>query len=183
LRTKAFTLIELLIVVAIIGILALIVMPNFLNAQVKAKVARSQADIRTIANAIMAYRIDNNNIPPIPRSNGTSTIIRPMHLSVLFNLTTPVNYISIGSLKSPFSVYHGYWFYNWDWFVQESGSPPIWFWNSTENPEQTLWMVSTLGPNRTEFPYDTVNDNKILWYDYQPSNGLRSRGLIQTHGK
>jgi prepilin-type N-terminal cleavage/methylation domain-containing protein len=57
---RGFTLIELLIVVAIIAILAAIAVPNFLEAQVRAKVSRSKADLRTIVTAMEAYQIDNN---------------------------------------------------------------------------------------------------------------------------
>ena len=57
---RAFTLIELLIVVAIIGILAAIAVPNFLNAQVRAKVARSYADMKTIGTAIESSRLDRD---------------------------------------------------------------------------------------------------------------------------
>jgi len=58
LKKSGFTLIELLIVVAIIGILAAIAVPNFLNAQIRAKVTRMYADHRTLVNAMMMYRLD-----------------------------------------------------------------------------------------------------------------------------
>lgn len=60
---KAFTLIELLIVVAIIAILAAIAVPNFLEAQTRAKVARILSDQRTYATALETYMIDNSAYP------------------------------------------------------------------------------------------------------------------------
>ncbi|MCX7045199.1 MAG: prepilin-type N-terminal cleavage/methylation domain-containing protein [Candidatus Sumerlaeota bacterium] len=57
---SAFTLIELLIVIAIIAILALIAIPNFLEAQTRGKVARSKADMRTLAMGVEVMRTDKN---------------------------------------------------------------------------------------------------------------------------
>jgi prepilin-type N-terminal cleavage/methylation domain-containing protein len=62
-KVKGFTLIELLIVVAIIAILAAIAVPNFLEAQVRSKVSRVKADQRSLATAIEAYYVDNNEYP------------------------------------------------------------------------------------------------------------------------
>lgn len=63
-KPRAFTLIELLIVIGIISILALIALPNMLDAQVRAKVARGKADLRTISTAMEAYAVDHNKYPP-----------------------------------------------------------------------------------------------------------------------
>jgi len=62
-RAGGFTLIELLVAVAIISILASIATPNFVEAQVRAKVARVKADHRSLATAIETYYADNGKYP------------------------------------------------------------------------------------------------------------------------
>lgn len=68
-RRFGFTLIELLIVVAIIAILAAIAVPNFLEAQTRAKVSRALADMRSIDTGLRTYQLDNNKIPPSAAPN------------------------------------------------------------------------------------------------------------------
>ncbi len=63
-KLKGITLIELLIVVAIIAILAAIAVPNFLEAQVRSKCARATADLATTAAALEHYFADFSAYPP-----------------------------------------------------------------------------------------------------------------------
>ncbi|RJP18638.1 MAG: prepilin-type N-terminal cleavage/methylation domain-containing protein [Candidatus Omnitrophota bacterium] len=88
---KAFTLIELLIVVAIIGILAAIAVPNFLNAQLRAKIANAVSDMRSIDTALEMYKLDKNIYPPWQDANGTNR--NPVNRR-LVPLTTPIAYMS-----------------------------------------------------------------------------------------
>ncbi len=63
-RHKGFTLIELLIVIAIILILISIALPNFLEAQIRAKVAQSKGNMRSIQMAMESHLIDWGDVVP-----------------------------------------------------------------------------------------------------------------------
>jgi len=111
--SQGFTLIELLIVVAIIGILAAIAIPNFLQAQVRAKVSRTPADLRNLANAIELYRQDNNSYPlmglidqnvgamvdPWVGAAGGGTWEQFLAMGII---TTPIDYIT----REPWDPFH-----------------------------------------------------------------------------
>jgi len=62
-NSKGFTLIELLIVVAIIGIIAVIAIPQLLNAIDRGKQKRTMADMRSVGTALGTYQVDQSQFP------------------------------------------------------------------------------------------------------------------------
>jgi prepilin-type N-terminal cleavage/methylation domain-containing protein len=101
------TLIELLLVVAIIAVLAMVAVPNFLEAQIRAKVTRSKADMRTLASAIEAYGSDYGRIPlggnalMIAKPSGRVVAENDINAAAQSHLTTPIGYLP-GFVLDPF---------------------------------------------------------------------------------
>lgn len=105
---RAFTLIELLIVVAIIGILAAIAVPNFLSAMTRAKVARAASDLRTLGMALEMYMVDHGNYPYISDDAAGEWIMPagpPMNRTSPGGLTSPIEYLS-NALYDPFVLHN-----------------------------------------------------------------------------
>lgn len=78
-----------------IGLLAAIAIPNFLEAQVRSKVARSKADFRSLSTALETYYLDNNVYPPNPKMDGD--------YSWLTRLNTPIQYVSTDEIYDVFA--------------------------------------------------------------------------------
>ena len=69
-REGGFTLIELLVVMIIIGILAAIAIPVFLNQRKKAQDSAAKADVSTLGKEVATYYVDNADVPVISVAAG-----------------------------------------------------------------------------------------------------------------
>lgn len=187
---KAFTLIELLIVVAIIAILAAIAVPNFLEAQTRSKIARVNSDMRTIATAIESYTVDNQRAP-IGWTEGVSRGFWPdddLKTAAFRLLTTPLPYLTDIPLD-PFAVTAGgqrlptgqgprYLYENFEY-------PPLRDWNGDVYRRGYTWMIRSVGPSMVQpalYPSQFLGSEDVR-YVYDPTNGTTSVGWILRTNK
>jgi type II secretory pathway pseudopilin PulG len=188
-------LIELLIVVAIIAILALVALPNFLEAQTRAKIARAHNDMRTIATALEAYRVDEPAYPLAATycASMMDSIDSYNHLSN--SITTPIAYLS----AIPLDVFNRNQTYKYispgpGW---SNGSPSILaIWVPQAFPGDTgpendvpyfsqesspvAWALWSVGPRGALSVFESdlqhVPVPRRYWYD--PTNGTVSEGIV-----
>lgn len=62
-RTRGFTLIEIMVVIAILGVLAALIVPRVVGRTDDARITAAKTDIATIMNALKMYRLDNGRYP------------------------------------------------------------------------------------------------------------------------
>jgi prepilin-type N-terminal cleavage/methylation domain-containing protein len=193
---RGFTLIELLIVVAIIAILAAIGVPNFLEAQVRSKVSRVKADMRSTATALESYAVDHNAYPPPVKYNkvGSNWILQEPPDDVFegfmsYRLTSPVAYIT----SLPVDVFE---------VAEENEHPRKVSWHYSEQKtnenlgepdflrdlcdilgvnggSSVRWIMFSHGPDLTHQDGSAENGDPVL---YDPTNGTVSRGDIYVFG-
>jgi len=193
---RGFTLIELLIVVAIIAILAMIAVPNFLEAQMRAKVSRVQADIRSLAVAIEAYTVDYNTWPGDPYDwgvwmNSPGSWPKMGWDWPLIVLTSPIAYItdipidpfSKGMATSTVGIH--------TWYLTKTG-----YYTFRHDPRNAasffvlqrsryLWCLDCAGPDML-WEFDRFRDylpnyqGDVVYYD--PTNGTVSQGDLYYFG-
>jgi prepilin-type N-terminal cleavage/methylation domain-containing protein len=181
----AFTLIELLIVVAIIAILAAIAVPNFLEAQTRAKVSRAKTDMRSFATAVEAYRVDYSRYPHYGRIDSAYVIQFPATVNdmadrmafVSVGITTPIAYLTTRiadvfatSFVGPPEIQQVE-FLNLDQHVANFPTPGPPF-AAKLIPAWGNWRMVSAGPDRDRG--EDIKTNQV----YDPTNGTISNGDI-----
>ncbi len=173
-KTRAFTLIELLIVVAILIVLATLGGINYLEAQARGKTARVHSEIRMLAGALAAYHSDNGAYPPA--ALGDLQLDHP-----LVALTSPVAYVS-SIPRDPFGIAPmdfnpglflvGYAYK--DRVSTSRGMPAETYGNIWKELPEKDYFLHSCGPNRV---WDVTP-----FVEYDPTNGTLSRGDICRFG-
>lgn len=188
-KLTGFTLIELLIVVAIIAILAAIAVPNFLEAQTRAKVSRAKNDLRTLATAVESYFVDHATYPP----DGDDTQFFNFDVMVTLRvLTTPIAYTQ----SLPFDPFNTTKPNDPSLQVLFPGEPPYTYVYNTFGNSLGIKLSPVPGPTPPDndgFPdnyglsspgpnqaFDSATSGFPLTYD--PTNGTISAGDIHRFG-
>ncbi|MBN1866820.1 prepilin-type N-terminal cleavage/methylation domain-containing protein [Candidatus Sumerlaeota bacterium] len=189
-RKEGFTLIELLIVVAIIAILAAIAVPNFLEAQARAKVSRAKNDLRTCNVGVDSYLVDENDIPPDQLSPDWGPWPRPASVTEETGAGLDLRLDPAYTAQNP-ERWRYRTYINWRRFTTPiayithvyidpfSRVVPLAY-ETLRNPEtnkRAICLMSAAGPDRGITPVGRRGSNTAFpRCIYDPSNGTVSSG-------
>lgn len=158
--------------VAIIGLLASIAVPNLLQAQVRAKVAAAEESMRVIAVGLEAYHVDHGAYPPARLS--LPPYGDPAALTQTWGITTPVAFIS----QVPLDRFHEPMDFGLPGGSEALPGGPFGpngrYIHYIADPVVTeYWLLWSYGPDR-----DMEFDER----KYDPTNGTVSNGDIYRVG-
>lgn len=80
-KNRGFSLIELMVTIAVIGILASLIAINLQSAKVKGRDAKRKADVEAVASALEIYYAQNKAYPTATNMDGLKSIIYPAYIS------------------------------------------------------------------------------------------------------
>jgi general secretion pathway protein G len=80
-RDSGFTFIELMVVIVILGVLALVIAPNFMDAPDEARQKKARMDLVSLESALKLYKLDNGVYPDTEQ--GIQALVEPPESGVL----------------------------------------------------------------------------------------------------
>jgi len=200
-RKEGFTMIELLIVIAIIAVITAIAVPNLISANVKAKVKGIKSEMGSSAIALEDYRMDEGNYPIDPEHTGSGynpdVIAKPN-----IDFDDPTDALGLGQLVFPDGASDPVYLYRipGDPF-NDSGEEE---WNGTSgahnnhysyftadasgaasSTEAKYWALVSYGPDK-DLDITSYSDARDAYDNgtdlYDPDSGITSNGDIVIIG-
>lgn len=197
-KRKGFTLVEGLVLVGVLGILALVATPVFIDAQVRAKVASVVSEMSAVATALEEYTLDHGDYPPGIAPMYYNQVGFPPHFAAWlltlrlvdgtewvgagWYLTTPIPYLNSIPLDpwipsglsgiSGVELEEGSFLFFRVWGEGWESAPQLNV-NILDSDYQYInpWYLQSPGPNT--FIWD--HDPRVF---YDPTNGIVSQGDI-----
>ena len=177
---KGFTLIELMVVIAIIGLLSSVVLASLTSARAGARDAQRQEEAIQMRNALALYQLDNNGFPACPAVGGcsstavvTSVLQTPLSLAMDTD-SSKTNWwnFALGKIAHAASKY--------------IGALPV---DPTNNSSTGYVFGYTTGPVITAVPYTDVNGTIVTnglasqaSFYYQSETGTKRTGSSYLEG-